>query len=253
MILNAVETGQGPVLVLLHGLFGAARNFGAVQKQLSARFRTIALDLRNHGASPHDAQMSYPAMAADVTETLRARDALPAMVVGHSMGGKVAMEMALSSPGDVARLAVADIAPVRYRPTLRVYLHAMQALPLLPGLTRAKADAALAEAVPDAGIRAFLLSSLQSGSHPTWRLGLEEIAAAMPEIEDWPEKASGTQYAGPTLFIAGEHSDYIRDQDRPAIRALFPAARFARIKNAGHWVHAENPAGFVAVVEAFCG
>jgi pimeloyl-ACP methyl ester carboxylesterase len=197
--------------------------------------------------------MDYPTMAADVIETLRVRNALPAMVVGHSMGGKVAMEMALSSPADVTRLAVADIAPVRYKPTLRVYLHAMQALPLSPGLTRAQADAALTDTVPDAGIRAFLLSSLQFGSQPSWRLGLEEISAAMPEIEGWPDKPSGTQYDGPTLFIAGEHSDYIRDDDRPAIRALFPAARFARIKNAGHWVHAENPAGFVAVVEAFCG
>ena len=178
MILAGRELGAGPPLVLLHGLFGSAGNFGLVQRRLAARFRVIALDLRNHGDSPHAAAMGYAAMAADVRETLRARDALPARLVGHSMGGKVAMQAALAEPDAVAALVVVDIAPVQYPPGFRAYADAMSRLPLRPGLTRAEADAALAPAVPDAGVRGFLLQNLRLGGTPSWRIGLAGIAAA---------------------------------------------------------------------------
>ena len=157
MRLDVIEAGEGAPLVLLHGLFGQAGNFGAVQKVLAGNGRRVlALDLRNHGASPHAAGMDYAAMAADVAETLRALGAAPADVVGHSMGGKVAMMLALAHPGVVSRLVVVDIAPVAYPPAFRPYAEAMQALPLAPGLTRKAADAALATAVPSAGVRGFL-------------------------------------------------------------------------------------------------
>lgn len=249
MILNAVESGAGAPVVLLHGLFGSARNFGAVQRQLSVRHRVIALDLRNHGDSPHAAAMDYGAMAADVLETLAARDALPAVLIGHSMGGKAAMQAALQSPDAVSRLVVVDIAPVPYPPRQHVFVQAMQSVKLAPGLTRSAADRAMAGAVPEAGVRGFLLQNLRPGEAPSWRFGLDEIAAALPAIEGWD--APPGRYEGPTLFISGRASDYIQPAYRPAIRALFPTAKFVAVKDAGHWVHADNPAGFIGVLQAF--
>ena len=250
MILHATESGEGPPVALLHGLFGSARNLGAVQRALAARFRVLALDLRNHGSSPHAPAMDYPAMAADVLETLDQRAALPAALVGHSMGGKAAMVAALLHPGQVERLVVADIAPVAYQHHNGELAAALAALPLSPGLTRAAADAALAETVPDAGLRAFLLQNLTPGAHPAWRIGLHEIAAAMPAIEGW-DAPPVAEYRGPTLFVSGAASDYVRPEHRPTIRALFPAARFVTLKHAGHWLHADNPTGFISVLEVF--
>jgi esterase len=250
MILHVTETGQGAPLVLLHGLFGAARNFGMVQRQLAQARRVIALDLRNHGASQHDADMRYAIMAADVMETLDRLAALPATLLGHSTGGKVAMQAALLHPDTIARLIVADIAPVAYPPHQRAIADAMASLTLSPGMSRAQADAALTDAVPDAGVRGFLLQNLRLGATPAWRIGLAEIAAALPDIEGW-DAPVGARYTGPTLFMAGAASDYIRPEHRPAIRSLFPGARFVTLKDAGHWLHAENPSGFIGVVEAF--
>jgi pimeloyl-ACP methyl ester carboxylesterase len=250
MRLNAVEAGAGDPVVLLHGLFGSAQNWGTIQRRLAARYRVIALDLRNHGASPHAAAMEYPVMAADVAEMMTTLGAAPAAVIGHSMGGKVAMALALSGPELISQLVVADIAPVAYPPRLRGYVAAMQALPLRSGLTRREADAALSEAVPEPAIRAFLLQNLRFETDPpAWRLGLEEIAAAMPAIEGFSESIA--QYPGPTLFLGGERSDYIRPEHQARIRALFPAARFATVPGAGHWVHAENPQGFLDLIEPF--
>lgn len=249
MILHATELGTGPPVALLHGLFGAGRNLGAVQRRLAARYRVLALDLRNHGDSPHAAGMDYAALAEDVRETLAARDALPAALIGHSMGGKAAMRLTLDRPESVTRLLVADIAPVPYEHGNGAYAAAMAALPLTPGLTRAAADAALAPAVPDASVRGFLLQNLRLGAAPAWRIGLAEIAAGLADIEGW-ESPPGT-YPGPTLFVAGARSGYIRPEYRPAIRALFPAARFVTLRGSGHWVHADNPDGFIAVAEAF--
>ena len=249
MILRAIESGDGAPVVLLHGLFGSARNFGTVQRALAQRFRVLALDLRNHGASPHAADMRYATLAADVLETLAAPQALPAAVVGHSMGGKAAMAMALLRPEAVGRLVVADIAPVPYQHGNAAIVAAMQAIPLTAGLTRAAADAALGAAVPEPGVRGFLLQNLAFGPAPAWRIGLAELAAAMSDIEGW--EAPAATFPGPTLFVSGARSDYLRAEDRPAIRALFPAARFVTLKHAGHWLHADDPAGFIAVLEGF--
>ncbi len=250
MILHDLTRGEGGTpLVLLHGLFGRAANFGAVSQRLAARRRVIALDLRNHGHSPHADAMDYPGMAADVTQTLQALDALPCVLAGHSMGGKVAMALALTQAHAVAGLLVADIAPVAYPSHFSGFVAAMLALPLLPGLTRAGADAALAEAVPDAATRAFLLQNLRMGDTPMWTNNLPAIATALPTIEGWPPIAG--QYAGPTLFVSGERSNYILPDHRPAILAHFPAARFDVMPSVDHWLHAQDPNGFVARVDAF--
>jgi esterase len=249
MILNAIQAGEGPPVVLLHGLFGAARNFGATQRAIAPHFRVIALDMRNHGDSPHAADMRYPTLASDVRDTLQALGIETAAVIGHSMGGKAAMAMALRWPELTGRLLVSDIAPVIYQHGNTAFTAAMQAVQLTPGLTRREADAALAQAVPDKTLRPFLLQNLQLGAQPRWRIGLQEIAAAIPDLEGWTELPG--IYQGPALFVTGAHSDYVLAEHRPVIRAQFPGARFVAIKNAGHWVHADNPAGFVSVVEAF--
>jgi esterase len=249
MILNANQAGEGPTVVLLHGLFGAGRNFGAVQRALAPRFRAITLDMRNHGSSPHAPDMRYPALAEDVRDTLRALDIEKAAVVGHSMGGKAAMALALRWPQDVGRLLISDIAPVSYEHGNQAIAEAMAAIPLTASLTRQEADAALAAAVPRPDIRAFLLQNLHLGGSARWRIGLAEIAAALPDLEGWIDLPGS--YPGPSVFVTGANSDYVLPEHRPIIRAQFPAARFVAVKNAGHWIHADNPHGFLSVVEAF--
>lgn len=249
MILNAIQAGEGPPVILLHGLFGAARNFGAIQRAIASRFRVVALDMRNHGDSPHEPDMRYATQAADIRETLLSLGIEKAAVIGHSMGGKAAMAMALRWPDQVERLLVADIAPITYVHGNNLIAAAMSAIPLTPTLTRHEADAALTEAVPRPDIRAFLLQNLRFGPSPRWRIGLTEITAAIPDLEGWADLPGA--YPGPSLFVTGANSDYVLPEHRPAIRAQFPLARFVAVKNAGHWVHADNAAGFLSVLEAF--
>jgi pimeloyl-ACP methyl ester carboxylesterase len=195
--------------------------------------------------------MGYADMAGDVAETMAAAGAAPAALLGHSMGGKAAMALALARPGLVSRLLVADIAPVPYPPRQARVVSAMRAVPLRPGLSRREADAALlAEGVQDPATRAFLLQNLRfEGEAPAWRCGLDEIAAAMAEIEGFPDFAS--RYEGATLFLLGERSDYVQPEHRPRVRELFPAARFLSLRGTGHWLHAEKPDEFSGVAEAF--
>jgi pimeloyl-ACP methyl ester carboxylesterase len=251
MRLNAVAMGQGAPVVFLHGLFGAAQNWATIQRRMAGgERRVIALDLRNHGASGHDAAMDYEIMAADVVETLDALGAFPAAILGHSMGGKVAMLLALQRPEAVRRLCVADIAPVAYAPRLRETVAALQAIPLREGLTRREADAVLSAGQPDPAMRAFLLQNLRfEGAQPAWRIGLGAIDTAMPALEGFP--AVTGRYAGPTLFVNGGASEFVLPDHLPRIRALFPAARFATMAGAGHWLHAERPEEFIAMVEPF--
>ena len=184
-------------------------------------------------------------MVADVLETLEAEGALPAAVLGHSMGGKVAMRLAVTAPSAVTRLIVADVAPTPYRSHFGDFARAMLGLP--PTATRQEADEMLAATIPDTAMRGFLLHNFRPGRG--WRIGLAEITAALPKIEGWDPPEG--QYRGPTLFVTGAQSYYVRPEHRPAILAMFPSARFVAIKNAGHWLHAEQPAAFHATVAGF--
>jgi pimeloyl-ACP methyl ester carboxylesterase len=245
--------GDGPPLVVLHGLFGSARNWATLGKRLAATHRVHALDLRNHGGSPWAETMTYPEMAADVIAHLDAAGWQRAALLGHSMGGKVAMAAALHHPGRIERLVVADIAPVPYPPQRLATVEAMQALDLARIARRGDADAALAEAVPDAGERQFLLQNLVlEGGGARWRLNLAAIAADMDAISGFPVPP-GAAYHGPALFVAGGRSDYVRPEHEATIRTLFPRAQLARIAEAGHWLHAERPAEFLATVAPFLG
>jgi pimeloyl-ACP methyl ester carboxylesterase len=251
MILNVTEAGTGEVLVLLHGLFGRLQNFGALSRRLAARLRVLALDLRNHGASQQAPGMSYPAMAEDVAATLDAIGVETFGVLGHSMGGKVGMILALDQPRRVTRLLVADIAPVAYRHSNKQVANALRGLALTPGLTRAAASEQLAEAVPDPAVRAFLLQNLQFGAQPAWRIGLDHIAGEIGLIEGFPVIPDGRAYDGKTLFLRGAASGYVKDEAWPVIKTLFPAATLQTLGGAGHWLHADRPDAFAEAAERF--
>lgn len=242
----------GPPVAILHGLFGSARNWATIARRLGAHRRVLALDLRNHGASPWAPAMDYRAMAEDVRATLDALGYRRFALIGHSMGGKAAMLAALCFGDAVERLVVADIAPVAYPPRHLGLVQAMRGLDLSAIARRADADNRLAASVPDAAERGFLLQNLMlDGQGARWRLNLHAIEQAMPDLVGWPAMPPEARYLGPALFVAGGRSDYVKPEYEPAIRRLFPKARIARIPEAGHWLHAERPQAFVDLVTPF--
>ena len=250
--LAANEFGSGPPVAILHGLFGSGRNWRSVAQHLAARHRVLTFDLRNHGASPWADGMSYGDMVEDVRASFRARGIGHAALLGHSMGGKVAMLMALLHPDEVDLLIVVDIAPAANPPNLLAYIRAMRVIDLRGVTRRAEVDTRLVGAVPDPAERAFLLQNLMIDENAArWRLNLEAIERGFPEIVRFPDLPAGTFYRGPALFVAGALSNYIRPEHEPGIRRLFPRARIIRIEGAGHWVHAEQPQAFLQAVGPF--
>ena len=247
-MLNAVIHGtptDRPPLLIAHGLFGSARNWGAIAKRLSETRQVVAVDMRNHGESPWIASHSYEDMSADLADFLDG----PTDILGHSMGGKTAMVLALLNPKNVRKLVIADIAPVAYSHTQRHLIEAMRQVDLTRLESRRDADEQLATHVPEDTIRAFLLQSLDV-KEKRWRLNLDVLDAAMPGILSFPE-LSAEPFSKATLFLTGANSDYVKPGHREEIKSLFPAARFARIPDAGHWLHAENPRAFEAAVRTF--
>jgi pimeloyl-ACP methyl ester carboxylesterase len=238
------EAVDRPPLLIAHGLFGSARNWGVIARRLADARHVVAVDMRNHGDSPWDDVHDYPAMAADLAEVIDGQWD----VLGHSMGGKAAMVLALTHPEKVNRLVVADIAPVAYGHTQAHLVTAMERLDLAGIATRGDADRALAAEVEDAGVRAFLLQSLDV-REKRWRLNLEVLGREMPKILSFPDVEG--RFERPALFLSGANSSYVLPEHRDRIRALFPAARFAKIPGAGHWLHAEKPREFEAAVAAY--
>jgi len=255
--LAVVEAGDdrpGPPLVILHGLFGAKKNWGALQKQFARTRPVIAADLRNHGESPWSDAMDYDLMAGDVARLIEGRaGGGPVHLLGHSMGGKAAMMLALRRPELLASLIVVDIAPAPSQSAqLTHYAEMLRDLDLAPYARRSEVDAALKQAVPDDGVRAFLLTNLETGADGlAWKPNLEALVETMPAIEDWPPLDGVDPYEGPTLFIAGGRSDYIGPHHQAEIDRLFPHAEVETIPDAGHWVHAEAPKAFMETVERF--
>jgi len=248
LMLHMTRTGTptGTDLLIAHGLFGSARNWGVLSKRLSDQRQVIAVDMRNHGASPWFATNTYADMAQDLADVIDGQ----ADIIGHSMGGKAAMMLALTHPEKVRRLIVADIAPVGYAHTQAHLIDAMQSVDLSQISSRRDADALLADHLSDAGVRAFLLQSLDlKGGTPRWTLNLEVFKAEMPKIIGFP-KVSGT-FSGPTLFLTGGDSSYVKSQDHNHIRTLFPQAEFQVIDGASHWIHAQKPREFEAAARAF--
>lgn len=240
--------------MLLHGLFGSHRNWNWHARELAPGFAVYSLDLRNHGDSPHANEMSYPLMADDVLGFLDEQAIESANLLGHSMGGKVAMQLALSQPGRVRRLLVADIAPVTYtesRGDHEQVFAALAALDVAALESRQQADGLLASGIPDARVRQFLLSNLEkeSGTGFRWRFNLDALQDNYDRLRDKP--VGDGPFEGPVLFVRGAVSNYIVEQDRERILALFPRARLKTIMGAGHWLHAEKAQVFNRIARDF--
>nr|WP_269109340.1 alpha/beta fold hydrolase [Acetobacter senegalensis] len=247
---NPTEAPHLPPIALLHGMFGRARNLGFVQRRLATTRRTLALDLRNHGESPHG-PVTYQAMADDVLETLQHHNALPAMILGHSMGGKTAMMLALTHPTQVHSLVVVDIAPAQGGFTRMDIPAGLENLEFPPTLDLAGANALLRPLIPNESVRQLMIQNMRLGDHPGWQIGLHDIMAGLPAIMGWPDLPENCVYNGPTLFIRGEISPYIQPRNYPIMRKLFPHHTLETISGAGHWVHADAPRRFAELVEEF--
>jgi len=246
------EWGAGPPVVVLHGLFGSSQNWATVARRLGALFRVLVPDLRNHGASPWARPMDYPAMAEDVAAFMAVQKIPAAPIVGHSMGGKAAMVLALTNPALVDRLVVVDIAPVARPTVLDPYIAAMAHLDLAGLRRRTEADAAMKPDIPDAAVRNFLLQNLVASEDGLrWRINLEVLRDDMPKIAGFPDFPPGTNYRGPTLVVRGGASDYVDDAGLAAFARLFPNHHEVVVPGVGHWVHAEAADAFLAAVTPF--
>jgi pimeloyl-ACP methyl ester carboxylesterase len=249
----------GTRVVFLHGLFGQGRNWTQIGKALADpsradRHRVLLVDLPHHGRSGWEDGFDYLRTADQVAGLLDADD--PVALVGHSLGGKVAMVLALRHPEVVERLCVVDVSPVAYAHLSQFerYVAALRGIDLDSLSGRDDADAALTDAVPDPTVRAFLLQNLRrDGDGWRWQANLEVLGAALPEIGAWPEdRLAGTPpYPGPVLWIAGARSDYVQPSYADAMDRWFPTNRLVKVKDAGHWVHSEQPEVFVQVLRHF--
>ncbi len=250
--LNYQIYGEGKPVIILHGLFGSSRNWTSIAKKLSANFRIINVDLRNHGDSDHADTMTYSEMTEDIYQLLNECGLEQASLIGHSMGGKVAMAFALNHQIVIKNLIVLDIAPVSYR---REYMHLIEALLRLPVdeiKNRKQADEYLIADIPETSLRQFLLQNLvHDGNGFRWRINLGVIKTSLEYITGFPEAESGTIHNGPVLFLRGENSDYISSENFPDIEKYFPMASIHAIKNAGHWLHAEQPQAVLDKITSF--
>jgi esterase len=243
MILNYKETGRGPSLVILHGLFGSLDNWATMAKSLGNYFHVITMDLRNHGNSLHSDDWNYGLMANDVKETLTALNLQKVFMAGHSMGGKTAMEFAARFPECIEKLMVIDISPRYYAPHHQSILNALFSLDLEQIQTRKEAEEKLSQTISDQGTRQFLLKNLywKEAGKLAWKFNLETIAKKIEIVgEKTPEGNITIQK--PILFIKGSSSGYINATDEKNIPEIFPQASVFTIEGAGHWVHAEKPA-----------
>ena len=244
---------DGPPFIIMHGLFGCSRNWANIARVIAETHSVYALDLRNHGASPHSPSMTYQEMAEDVAGFISTRGIHNPVIMGHSMGGKVAMQLALQQPYLPKALIIVDIAPVTYGHDMLDYITAMQTLDLSGKQRRSEIEEELQDEVEEPGVTAFLMTNLERASEGFhWRVNLQAIAAGMSGISSFPHRA-GAAFHGPTAFIAGEYSAYIRDDHHNRMVELFPGCRTLTIKKASHWVHSDQPDAFLKTVRAFLG
>jgi len=249
--------GEGqPPLVILHGLLGSSRNWTTAGKMLARTFEVFALDLRGHGDSPFapppDHEYSFPAMAADVQAWLDAKGVANPVLLGHSLGGKIAMRLAVDTPPHCRALVVADIAPRNYPPHHEAAFAAMRSLDVAHLTSRAEAEEKFRAQLDDENLARFLLTNLVRDADAgfRWRIDVEGLFAALPQLS-LASLAPGETYPGPTLFLRGDQSHYIRDDDRPAIAAHFPRHQILALGRAGHNLHVDQPAAFAAALEYF--
>lgn len=246
-------SGQGSTVAFCHGLFGQGKNWTQIAKALSAEHRVLLLDMPNHGRSPWTETFDYVELADLVATQLEPHG--PVALVGHSMGGKIAMCLALRRPDLVERLAVVDVAPVAYASGREFvgYIETMRSMDLSAIERRDQAEEALREAVPNRVVRSFLLQNLcrtDDGWH--WQVNLDMLGEHMDGLTGWPAEALGdASYDGPVLWVGGADSDYISDEHAVEMDRRFPRNRRVLIKGAGHWVHSEQPEVFLEVMRRF--
>jgi len=249
------QLGDGPSLVMLHGLFGSWENWRSHAQQLSKDFKVTLMDLRNHGQSPHRDKMNYPGMAADVALTCHELGIERTNLLGHSMGGKTAMQLTIDYPALVERLIIVDIGPGKYPPHHQKILQGMNLLTQQSIESRKQADELLSEFVADQGIRSFLLKNLQRKDDNGYqlRLNVKVIIEHYNDIADAITLNNATQQTESTaaLFIKGGSSDYLQEKDRENILSLFPSARVKVVAGTGHWLHTEKPAQVQKIIHDF--
>ncbi len=251
MKLNYIEQGQGPAVILMHGMFGSLSNLGNLARELIEHYRVISVDLRNHGDSPHEDAMSIPLMADDIVELMDDLGLSQAHLVGHSLGGKLGMHVALHRPDRVSSLLVADIAPVNYPQKNNDVVEALSLLDSRRIESRRDADQAIAELIGDRVTRGFILKNLQRDNEGGFSLKLNVKSIVANYSGSLVDAPAGEPFSGPTLFIKGEASAYIQEKHRPLIAELFPVSEVQVIAGAGHWLHAEKPEQFNRLVIDF--
>lgn len=243
--------GAGKPLIIVHGLFGSADNWFSIARELEKNFTLYLVDQRNHGDSPHTADWTYADMAEDLRELMSDEGISTANFMGHSMGGKTVMTLALKHPGLVDKLIVADIAPRFYPIHHQRILEGLNAIPVNDLKSRKEAEDILAEYIQTPGIRQFLLKSLGRGDNGgfKWKVNLPVITEKIANVGEAMD--ANAHFDKPTLFMGGENSDYILETDKKDIEQLFPSSHLIYIKNAGHWLHAEQPAAVIETVRSF--
>lgn len=253
MKLNSLTVGTGSrEVVFLHGLFGQGKNFGTIAAPLGDLATCHLLDLPNHGLSPWTTTYDLDEQADIVADWIAETIVMPVTLIGHSLGGKIAMRLALRRPELVDRLMVVDISPARNDVALNFtgLVSALRSLPIDDLTSRTEAEAMLLEKIPDKAVRQFLLQNLRhKGSTWFWAANLDLLGDSLYEIGGWPALTS--EYDGPVLWVAGARSPYIRPEHIEPMRELFPRMRMITLKRAGHWVHADEPEAFVTLCRAF--
>lgn len=241
MKLNFRTLGEGEPLIILHGVFGSSDNWQTLGKVFAEKFKVYLIDLRNHGNSPHNDVFDYDVMVDDVVELMQDEGISIAHVLGHSMGGKVAMHLATKYPEKLGKLIVVDIAPKYYPPHHQQIFDGFHSVDLKNLKSRKDADDQMAKVISNFGVRQFILKNLdrkKDGSF-SWKLNVEAIEKAIEKVGEGIE--GNVRFNGASLFIAGSKSDYITEKDHDIIREYFPKALVMSVKDAGHWVHAEKP------------
>jgi len=251
MKLSYIEQGQGPAVILMHGMFGSLSNLGNLARDLIGQYRVISVDLRNHGDSPHEDAMSIPLMADDIVELMDDLGLAQSHLVGHSLGGKLGMHVALHHPDRVSSLLVADIAPVNYPQSNNNVVETLSILDTQTIASRRDADQAISALIADKVTRGFILKNLQRDNDGGFSLKLNVKSIVANYSNSLVDAPSGEPFSGPTLFIKGETSAYIQEKHRPLIAQLFPASEVQVILGAGHWLHAEKPEEFNRLVIEF--
>ncbi len=244
------ELGEGQPLIVLHGLFGSCDNWLTVSKPLAEKYKVYLIDQRNHGRSPHDEVHNYEAMANDLLDFFSQHNIEKLIVLGHSMGGKTAMHLALNHPESVEKLIVVDISPRYYTPHHQDVIAGIRSINLATLTSRDEADKIMSEHLPELGVRQFLLKNLyrnEAGGF-AWRMNFEGIVS---QIENIGQESTGISFKKPTLFLNGSNSKYIQAKDQELILNLFPNAKLHTVEGAGHWVQAEKPTQFVDEVLSF--